>query len=80
MKRFFLAVLRFEFLLGLGVLIGAALFAATDVLASFAGRWLGSVDALALQWIAGVSVLASVGLIAWVVTRRRQAGRGLANE
>ncbi|MEO6279627.1 hypothetical protein [Roseateles sp.] len=79
MKKFFLAVLRVEVLLGLGALIGASLFAAADVLASFAGRLLPSMDAVALQWLAGLSVLVAVGLVA-VIALGRRAGRGLANE
>jgi len=80
MKKFFFGVMRLEVLLGLGALIGAALSAATEVLATVAGRWLGAVDAQALQWTAGVVVLTAAGAIAWAIWQRVQAGRGLASE
>jgi hypothetical protein len=79
MKKFVLATLRFEVLLAAGALVGASVFVAVDLLASAAGRWLPSADAVVLQWSAvGISVLV-VGSVAAVALRRR-AGRGQVNE
>jgi membrane protein DedA with SNARE-associated domain len=74
MKRFVLAVLRFEVLLAAGALIGASVFLAADWLVSAVGRWLPAVDAVVLQWAAVGMNVPVVGAVA-VVALRRRAGR-----
>jgi hypothetical protein len=82
MKKFFFGWLRLELLLGVGAVIGAALFMAADGAAAFASAWYWSLDELAQQRAAHFAValvplsLALSGLGWW----RLRRGQGQASE
>ena len=80
MKRFSIGLLRVELALGLGALIGAALFLGVDRLATFANAWYWSLDPMAQQRTAHLLIgllplsLALGGLGWWLRRGRGQAG------
>lgn len=81
MKHFFVGALRFEFALGLAVVISAALFTAADWGASSVSAWYWSLDALAQQRVAHLAVvLVPLGVVLACLGCWLRRGRGQAGE